>query len=64
MYLCNGCYKVMHLSNGSKGSNPNQVFLAIQVQRFLWEKVTDLGVDFKLFHFADLLHAQKCDITR
>ena len=31
--------------------------VVVQEQCFLWERGTTFGVDFGLFHFADLLHA-------
>ena len=53
----------MLISYGRKGftpNTPNQVFQAVQELCFLWERVTPFAVDFGLFHFAGLFHAQQC----
>ena len=67
MYLYNICYMhivMMHISYRSKGSTPNKVFHEVQEKCFLWERVASFWVDFGLFHFVDLLHAQKCYLTK
>ena len=46
----------MSQSQGIKGGTTDETF---QEQCFLWERGALVGVDFDLFNFEDLLHAQK-----
>ncbi len=42
-----------------KGWSTNELFSSGPERSFLWEMGTPFGLDFGLFHFANLLHAQK-----
>ena len=45
---------MVHMSYGSKGSTPNQMFQALQ-ECFLLESVTHFGVDFRIFIFPQMV---------
>ena len=49
-------HSVMLQSHRIKGRDTDEAF---QEQCFLWKREASVGVDFDLFNFHDLLHAQE-----